>query len=153
MKQRNEEELKVVEFLTDHLRSMKVVDKQIEVNDVFIDTFRGVLEGQAKKESFTAIDKNSQPVFCFGGWVIRPYVIDLWFLASVRLIRYPKACFQICWDYIEEVCFKKYGAKRVQTYVRCDWKVAEQFMFRLGFQIEGRLRLPDNDYYIFGRVK
>ena len=49
MKQRNEQELKVVEFFTDHLRGMKAVDKRIEMNDMFIDAFRGVLEGQTKK--------------------------------------------------------------------------------------------------------
>ncbi len=153
MKPRSEGELKVVAFKTDDLRHMTLMDKRIEITDTYVNAFGDVLEGQATKESYTAIGEDGNSVFSFGGWMMRPEVIDIWFVASVRIIRYPKTCFGICWDYIERICFKKYGVKRVQALVRCGWKVAEQFMFRLGFQIEGRLRFPDNDYYIFARLK
>ena len=153
MKQKSEGALQVVEFKTDHLRHMTLMDKQIQITDTYVNMFSGVLEGQPKKESYTAIDGDGKPVFSFGGWMMRPEVIDIWFLASVRIIRYPQTCFAICRNYIDQICFKKHGAKRVQAFVRCKWEVAEQFMFRLGFQIEGRLKFPEDDYYIFARLK
>lgn len=155
MKQRNEGELKVVEFCTDHLRQLaKPLDNQVQITEIYIDQFRKTLESQPKQESYTAVNQQGQPVFCFGGWWMRPEVVDLWFIGSVRVIRYPRSCYQICRRYIDDRCFHM-GAQRVQAAVRCGWGVAEEFMFRLGFQIEDRLRKADgeNDYYLFARMK
>ena len=94
-------------------------------------------------------------VFCGGVVKIGWNRGEAWTLMSSLFYKYPKTCFKICRNQLNDV-IQKHGLKRVQALVDPSLYGGVRFMEHLGFQQEGLLRKygPKNeDMWMMGRIE
>jgi len=92
-------------------------------------------------------------VFC-GGVILTGWNRgEAWTLMSDLFYKYPKSCYKICKNQLNEV-IKEHGLKRVQAVIDVDFEDGVRFAEHLGFEKEGILKSygPEGeDMLMFGR--
>jgi len=94
-------------------------------------------------------------IFCGGVVDIKGNRGEAWMLASSLFFKYPKTCYKVCKETLDNI-IDKHGFRRVQATVFPEAKKAVRFVTHLGFDKEGVLSAygPKNrDIIMFARIQ
>jgi len=138
--------LEIVPFEVKHLEGYKSLTGPDEVGTARL--------GKEPTEAYTALDEKGRTIFCMGRIEVTPWCQEVWFIATVHIIRWPREAVGIAKKYLKECCLSR--SHRVQAVVLKDWEKGNQFMQKLGFRREGILKALDEekrDYNLYARVR
>ena len=137
--------LEIVPFEVKHLEGYKMVTP---------DGARMMRPARESTEAYTALDEKGRTIFCMGRIEVTPWCQEVWFTATVHIIRWPREAVGIAKKYLKEYCLNR--SHRVQAAVLKDWQRGNEFMQKLGFRREGILKALDEekrDYNLYARVR
>ena len=95
---------------------------------------------------------NDKVIGIVGVVVINENTCEIFLLLDECAENYKREIYRLSIEFIEKL---QETFVRIQAIVRTDWERGIKYLFRLGFEQEGRLRkfTPEDDYYLFARVR
>lgn len=144
--------IEVIKFKREH--ALYILNNNVRKHDAFDGDYDEYLKIYEDNPAYTIVI-NDEIVFCGGVVDIGWRRGEAWTLMSDLFYKYPKTCFKICKEKLNELQISM-GLRRLQALVDTNLEGGSHFAQHLGFEYEGLLKAygPNGEsMLIFGRTE